>query len=176
MAHEVQCRLCKKYFDAEKEPFTLVGKLSYYHQSCYDSWVKSRNDANSTMEASFWYETVVDYLYRDIKMSIDFQKLRSQWKNFTKPEKKMTPKGIYFTLRYYYEVLNGDKDKALGGIGIVTNVYKDAVRYWEDLEWRKRGTVEAIVNQIKERREREVVTITRKTNKKDKSKFSLDDV
>lgn len=176
MAHIVQCRLCRVNFDAEKEPFTLIGKKSYYHQECYTNWVKRRNDAKINEDEDFWKESVIDYLYRDVKMLMDFSKINSQWKNFTKPDRKMTPKGIYFALRYYYEVQNGDKEKALGGIGIVANIYSDAARYWTELENRKAGTIEAIIAQIKARENREVIPIVRHETKKNKSKFSLDDV
>ena len=176
MAHEVQCRLCKVRFDTEKEPFTLIGKKSYYHQKCYNAWVEKRNDAKINEDEDFWKESVIDYLYRDVKMIMDFAKIESQWKNFTKPDRKMTPKGIYFALRYYYEVQHGDKNKALGGIGIVVSVYGDAARYWTDLENRKAGTIDAIIEQIKARENREVIPIIKKEQKKNKSKFSLDDV
>ena len=176
MAHEVQCRLCKVRFDADKEPFTLIGKKSYYHKKCYEAWVKNRNSATAVLDDNFWYESVIDYLYRDIMMKMDFSKIESQWRAFTKPERKMTPKGIYFALRYYYEVQKGDKEKALGGIGIVANIYNDAAKYWVDLENRKAGTLEAIIEQIKSREVRPIQTFVRTEKKKDKSKFSLNDV
>jgi len=176
MAHNVQCRLCRNRFDTEKEEFTLVGQKSYYHKECYEKWVKNRNHATASGDEDFWKESVIDYLYRDIKMSIDFAKLDNQWKLFTKPERKMTPKGIYFALRYYYDVMKGDKEKALGGIGIVPNIYKDAAQYWVDLENRKAGTLDAIIEQIKSRESRPVRTIVRKEDKKDKSKFKLDEI
>lgn len=177
MAHIIQCRICKTRFDTEKEEYVLVGQRSYYHRKCYEDWVRGRNDAKTSGDEEFWHESVVDYLYRDIKMSIDFVKLDSQWKNFIKPEKKMTPKGIYFALRYYYDVTHGDKEKALGGIGIVPNIYKESAQYWENLEMRKTGTIDAIVAQIKERKNRPIQIVNRKKEeKKDKSKFSLDDI
>lgn len=177
MAHIVKCRICKQHFDTEKSDYALVGKRSYYHKSCYENWVRERNNPKADGDNDFWYESIVDYLYRDVKMSIDFPKLDNQWKSFTKPEKKMTPKGIYFAVRYYYNVVNGDKEKALGGIGIVPSVYKDSAQYWTDLEMRKAGTIDAIVEQIRARQDRQVQTITRhQTPKKDKAKFSLDDV
>ena len=110
-------------------------------------------------------------------MSIDFTKFNSQWENFTKPNKKMTPKGIYFAMRYYYDVMHGDKEKANGGIGIVQNIYKDAAQYWYDLETRKEGTIEAIIQQIKQRQSRPVQQIQQKDSvKKDKTKWSLEDI
>lgn len=177
MAHTVQCRLCKTKFDTEKEPTVIVGKKSYYHQRCYEEWIKTRNVASAAKgDEDFWKESVIDYLYRDVKMSMDFSKINSQWEHFTKPESNMTPKGIYFALKYYYEVQKGDKEKALGGIGIVKNIYKDSAQYWTELEQRKAGTIEAIIEQIKTREARPVRIIPKKAEKKDKSKFSLDEI
>lgn len=175
--HVIQCRLCKTKFDTDKEDYVLVGQRSYYHKNCYEEWVKSRNNAKATGDSDFWQESLIDYLYRDIKMSIDFKKLTSQWEAFTKPDKKMTPKGIYFAVRYFYDVMHGDKEKAQGGIGIVPNIYKDSAQYWCDLENRKEGTLEAIIEQIKARQSRPVqVVAKRPAEKKDKAKFSLEDI
>ena len=177
MSHEVQCRLCKSRFDTQKEAFVLVGQRSYYHKQCYEDWINGRNNIKTRGDEDFWYESVVDYLYRDIKMSINFSKLQNQWASFTKPEKKMTPKGIYFAVRYYYDVNHGDKEKALGGIGIVPNIYKESAQYWTDLEMKKTGTIDAIIEQIKNRQERSTQVIVKKeTKKKNKTKFSLEDV
>lgn len=181
MSHVVKCRLCKEQFDTDKIPrenWTLIGKLSYYHTTCYNEWVKGKQSVKSNVtDADFWKESLIDYLYRDIKMTIDFVKLDSQWRAFTKPERKMTPKGIYFAIRYYYDVLKGDVKKAQGGIGIVPNIYNDSAQYWVDLENRKSGTLEAIVEQIRQREARPV-QIIKKTNKpaKPKEKWSLDNI
>ena len=138
MTHIVKCRLCKEQFDTDKIPredWTLVGQRSYYHSSCYNEWVKAKQTVTSNVtDEEFWRESLVDYLYRDIKMTINFTKLDSQWRNFIKPEKKMTPKGIYFAVRYYYDVLKGDATKAQGGIGIVPNIYKDWHIFYQELK------------------------------------------
>lgn len=174
--HIIQCRICRQKFDTEKEDFVLVGQRSYYHKSCYEEWVASRNSAKANGDEDFWKESVIDYLYRDIKMEVDFAKLTSQWENFTKPEKKMTPKGIYFALKYFYEVQHGEVVKAQGGIGIVPSIYRESAQYWTERETRKEGTIEAIVQQIKERRARPVVKIEHKKEEKNKSKFNLDNI
>lgn len=177
MAHEVQCRLCKVRFDTEKEGFVLVGKKAYYHEHCYEEWMHGRNNVKTSGSEDFWYESVVDFLYRDVRMSINFSKLQKQWESFIKPEKQMTPKGIYFAIRYYYNVMHGNKEKALGGIGIVPSIYKESAQYWTDLEMKKTGTLESIIEQIKSRQNRDVQIITKKTSKKkDKSRFNLDDI
>ena len=176
MAHIVMCRLCKKRFDTETEEAVIIGKQSYYHKACYEDWKKNKDDAKGNMSAEFWYEAMVDYLYRDAKVSLDFTKLQSQWTNFTKPGNNMTPKGIYFTVRYFYDVQKGDPTKAQGGIGIVKTIYNESAQYWVDRENRRAGTLEAIIEQIKSRDARPVQKILQRERKKDKSKFKLDDI
>jgi len=176
MPHIIMCRLCKQRFDTEKEPFVIVGKQSYYHKECYDTWVTNRNDANAVETEDFWYESMIDYLYRDVHLQMDFQKIESQWNNFIKPDRKMTPKGIYFALKYFYEIQKGDKSKALGGIGIVTSIYNESAKYWTELEIKKTGTIEAIIEQIRARDARPVSTIIRQSRKKKKEQWSIDNV
>lgn len=177
MSHIIQCRICKKKFDTEQEEFVLVGQKSYYHKNCYEQWIQSRNNAKATGDEDFWKESIIDFLYRDIHMKIDFSKLNSQWEHFLKPDKKMTPKGIYFALRYYYTVINGDKEKAQGGIGIVPSIYQTSAKYWTDLENRKEGTLEAIIAEISRRKDREIKIIKKKETKpKKKERFSLNDI
>ena len=44
-----------------------------------------------------------------------------------------TYSGILKALTYFYEIKDGDKDKANNGIGIVPYVYKDAFNYYYNL-------------------------------------------
>ena len=126
MAHIVKCRICKQQFDTTKEEYVIVGKQSYYHKKCYDDWVSTINNPRKSGDADFYKEAIIDYLYRDVKMSIDFVKLDRQWNNFIKPERKMTPKGIFFAVKYHFEVQKGSVEKSLGGIGIVPHIYNDS--------------------------------------------------
>ena len=181
MSHIVKCRLCKEQFDTNKmssAEWTLIGKRSYYHTSCYNEWVKGKQTVKSDVtDEDFWHESMIDYLYRDVKMSMDFAKIDNQWRSFTKPERKMTPKGIYFAVRYYYDILKGNAEKAQGGIGIVPNIYNDSAQYWVDLENKKSGTLEAIVVQIRQREARPVRYIQKTEKKtKPKTKWSLDNI
>ena len=178
MAHIITCRICKKKFDIDAEDYVLVGQKAYYHKACYDEWrgTKDHVTANNTDE-NFWYEAMVDYLYRDVKMGdMDFSKIRRQWGNFVKPSRGFTPKGVYFAIRYFYDVLHGDVQKAQGGIGIVSSIYNDSAEYWVKMENKKEGTLEAIIQQIRERNARPVIVVTRKKEKKNKARWSLDDI
>lgn len=176
MAHEVMCRLCKKRFDIDTVEGVVIGKLSYYHKTCYEEWKKGKDDAYANMDTDFWYEALVDYLYRDVKVSINFPKLQNQWENFIKPGKNMTPKGIYFAIRYFYDVEKGNSERAQGGIGIVPSIYNKSAQYWVDRENKRAGTLEAIIQQIQAREARPVMKIEQKEQKKNKSKWNLDEV
>lgn len=181
MSHIIQCRICGKKFDTEqlsKSEWVMPVPKYYYHRKCYEDWRENKyNPKADNKPEDYWYESLVDYLYRDVKMSVDFKKLKSQWNLFTSPGKKMTPKGIFFAIQYYYDVLHGDPAKAQGGIGIVSSIYKDAAAYWTDLEYKKAGTLEKIIAQMETRRERPVVKITSKKEEKDKKvRWSLEDI
>lgn len=49
----------------------------------------------------------------------------------------LTEDDIYFTLKYFYEIRNGDKKKSNGGIGIVPYVHKEAMEYMANLAARR---------------------------------------
>ena len=91
-------------------------------------------------------------------------------------ENKFTNKGIYFTLKYFYEVRKNSWDKGHGGIGIVPYTYKEATEYWTEQERKQRGFVNAIEQQLKERAARETKVIKRQQKKKVKAKYYLSDI
>lgn len=175
------CRVCKAKFDTEKlskDEWVMPNPKFYYHRKCYEDWKDNKDNLKaSNKDGNFWYESLIDYLYKDIKMTINFSKLNKQWKTFTAPTKGMTPKGIYFSIRYYYDVLHGKPEKALGGIGIVSNIYNEAASYWIDLENKKEGTLEKIIAQIQNREARPVMKISSKKQKKEqKERWNLEDI
>lgn len=179
MAHIIKCRICHKEFDTETIPFVKVGQRSYYHESCYYEWKQVKDDPEAlVLDKDGYYEAIVDYLYRDMKMSVDFFKLKSQFENFTKStKKKMTPKGIFLSLKYFYEVQHGDPTKAAGGIGIVQSVYDSAAVYWQDQVEKKTGFYEQIMKELDERMARKVVKVEQiDLTKKDKARFKLDEI
>ena len=81
---------------------------------------------------------------------------------------KMTAKGIYFALRYFYGIKKNDFSKSENGIGIVSHIYEDSCNYWRDREEKDRGICEAIEQQIIEasKQEKVVVNIARTKKKK----------
>lgn len=182
MAHKVKCRGCGEYFDTDKmslDDWIMPTPRHYWHTKCYVDWKNNRVNIHVTGKPDEWYlSQLTEYLYQDLKIAVDFPKLSSQWKNFlTSKKKEMTAKGIYFAMRYFYDVKHGDPLKAQGGIGIVPNIYNEAAEYWIRREREQEGTIAAIIQQMEERAARPAVQIKQKASKKkDKSKWSLDDI
>jgi hypothetical protein len=130
----------------------------YYHNACYEDFGKKKGaikEGDLTIEADddLWKSAVYDYLKRDVKISLDYKKFSSQWANFLK--KGMTAKGIYFTLRYFYEIEKGDTSKSENGIGIVPHVYERGTCYWGERNLRDKGICARIEAQILQRIEKE---------------------
>lgn len=180
--HMVTCRVCKQKFDFNDPniPHEKPSKNFYYHKKCYDDWKRAGSDPTAEMSTENWHEIAKEFLSKDMRMSVDWEKFESQWKNFLKPNysPKMTAKGMYFALKYHYDVQHGSVEKAVGGIGIIPHIYEESCRYWVKEEQRHRGIVAKIEAQAKARLQQKQVVV--KQQKKDKARgqarFSLEDV
>lgn len=168
----VHCRVCKGDIDRniEQENIDWISpsKNFYYHKECYENWKKKTNDIHAQADEKMWKDAVYDYLRRDKKIVIDYLKMDAQWKALVK--KGRTPKGIYFCVRYFYDVQNGDPSKAQGGIGIVDYIYEEGCNYWASKEIRERGLIAKIEQQMKDAQNQETIVIkkTKDNNKKKK--------
>ena len=172
--HIVMCRLCKKYFDTEvlePDQWVMPSKNYYYHIQCYKDW----KDTGTNKGDDDWSLLIYDFLARDLKVNYNYHMCEAQRQKFIK-ENKCTNKGIYFTLKYFYEIKHNSWDKSNGGIGIVPYVYKEATEYWTDQEWKKRGFMQAIEQQIFERSGRTVKKIKRETTNKPKIKYDINKI
>lgn len=173
-AHLVKCRICNQYFDANESDYMMPSKNYYYHKKCYESWQVEKDDVkNNTVQEDLWLDATWQYLNRDLFINPNFMVVKTQWDRLL--NKKRTPKGIYFALRYFYEVKKGDKSKANGGIGIIDYIYEESVSYWAERELRGEKIVELIEQQVKERLNREKVEIKRikPTRKKKTIKLNI---
>ena len=155
----VHCRICKGTIDRDNQhDWIMPQEKWYYHTACYEDFAKKKGaikEGDLTIEADddLWKSAVYDYLKRDVKISLDYKKFSSQWANFLK--KGMTAKGIYFTLRYFYEIEKGDTSKSENGIGIVPHVYERGTCYWGERNLRDKGICARIEAQILQRIEKE---------------------
>ena len=177
--HIVHCRVCGEDIDINSShDWVLPVTNMYYHTKCYDDWVARKADRNltTTRNDDEWFDLLKDYIYRDIKLpKIDWPKVTNQWKNFTKTVG--TPKGVYFAVIYYYEVLHGDAEAAKGGIGIVKNIYQESATYWRNLEEKREGVLEDIVKQMTARANRQVLSVSDNNRRNaPRLRYSLDDV
>lgn len=172
----VECRVCKQKFN-RLDPNLIEGvdwvkpvNLHYYHKKCYEDFAKKKGQIGKDgieLEADelVWKTATEDYLKRDLKISIDYKRFNSQWKKFVEKDGR-TPKGIYFTIRYFYDVCRGLTEKSEGGIGIVSHVYEDATAYWGERNQKDKGIVARIEQQIKEAAAQNVVKVNLKQPKK----------
>ncbi len=148
----VHCRICKGTIDRDNQnDWMMPQERFYYHIACHDDFAKKKGaikegDIHVEADDDLWKSAVYDYLKKDVKISIDFRKFTSQWDNFLK--KGMTAKGIYFTLRYFYEIEKGDTTKSENGIGIVPHVYERGTCYWGERNMRDKGICARIEAQI----------------------------
>lgn len=177
----VHCRRCHGEIDRNtQDDWTMPSKGWYYHKSCYEDFVKKKGnikegDISIDVDDDLWKTAVYDYLRLDLKMGLDYRKFTSQWDHYLK--KNMTAKGIYFTLRYFYEIARGDPSKSENGIGIVPHIYNEATCYWGERNQRNKGICARIEAQIKQADERKVVVIHReKKEKKDKRMIDLSSI
>ena len=179
MAHIVHCRVCKQKIDLDSShDWVMPATNWYYHSKCYADWIKRKGERALSVERTEeeWFSLLKDYVYRDIKLpGIDWAKITSQWNNFLKT-KKFTPKGIYFAVIYFYEVQHGNAEMAKGGIGIVSNIYYDSAQYWSNLEVKRKGILEEVVQQIAIRQNRPILTIKEPNKARNRLKYSLDDI
>ncbi len=165
----VHCRICKGVIDRNVEvegvDWVMPSKNWYYHKECYESW-----RAASPKDDEGWISYIYDFISRDLKVKYDYHMCEAQRKKFLK-ENKMTNKGIFFTLKYFYELKHGDWNKGHGGLGIVPYVYVEACNYWINKERTNAGILERIEKQMQESRARESKVVRKKDRKK---KFTVD--
>ena len=121
--HMVKCPICNKMFDANQEPYVMISSRRYAHLSCQQSAQEQAEQIQKDKEALeqyikqlFNYKTLPEKVNRQIKQYVT--------------ERNYTYSGILKTLKYWFEIKQGDIEKANGGIGIVPFIYDDAFTYW----------------------------------------------
>lgn len=158
----VHCRICGGDIDRNADPdgneWFMASRNYYYHKECYKNW------KNSTPADDKEYERFIyDFISRDLKVSYDYFMCEAQRKKFLKNH--MTNKGIFFALKYFYDVKHGDWSKGSGGIGIVPFIYSESCAYWISQEQKNSGIVAKIEQQMKERQIRKTKVIRHKEDK-----------
>ena len=152
----VHCRICKLDIDRNVEienvDWVMPSKNWFYHKKCYDDWAIKKNDVHSKADEELWFSALWDYLTKDMKIGLDYTKVKSQWDNFIK--KGNTPKGMYFSIRYFYEVKKNPLPADTMTIGIVEWIYQDAYNYyynlWHAQQLNKDKDIGSYIPQVKE--------------------------
>ena len=174
----IKCRICgieniDKKTQQENVDYIKHGNW-YAHKSCYEERERRRGNIDIHEEQSdeFWKDASYYYLTKDLKIPIT-NVFFIQWERYMKSKKPFySAKGIYFALRYFYNIKHGDTSKAAGGIGIIPYIYDDSKAYWYDLENKQKGIVAAIEQQMRAAMERKQITISKKETKP--RKFEVD--
>lgn len=174
----------KNSFDCIKNTIQGLNTRSYYHLKCHvlaqetpkDKWpFKIQKAEKKQSENDLYAELIYDYLLRERRILPDMRKIKSQMTNFTK--KGMKPKGMYLSIRFFYEVKKtSQEDESNGGIGIVPYVYEEAGQYWLSQKQKQEDVLAAIDKQIEEKKNREVVRVIKKNNTRKKDKYNLDEI
>lgn len=173
----VHCRICKGVIDRNtQDNWVMPQEKWYYHKNCYADFAKKKGaikekDLSVEADDDLWKDAVYEYLKKDLKMSLNFNKFSNQWESYLK--KGMTAKGIYFTLRYFYEIEKGDSSKSEDGIGIVPYIYERGTCYWGERNQRDKGICARIEAEILQVRKKEAKIIFQTQQKKRGSAVDL---
>ena len=121
------CKICGKQFDRNAEQAVIAGPRRYAHQKCLPTGelVPMENPIDPELDKLNNY--IINLLGKDYNAA----RVKKQIKDFK--EQGMSYSGMLKSLIYFYEVKGNSKEKANGGIGIVSFVYKDAYNYYYDL-------------------------------------------
>lgn len=162
----MKCRVCKQEIKKEDD-WIMPSQNYYYHSECYEKW-KTSSPKNDDEYVSLIY----DFISHTLKKKYNYFTCEAQRKKFV--SQGMTNKGIFFALKYFYEIKKGDWEKGHGSIGIVAYVYEESKNYWREQERRTHGVLEAIAAQQK--RISTEVTLVKPQNRKEKKQYSLTDI
>lgn len=179
---KVMCRYCKQYFDRsitkEGEYWVQPANKQYYHSKCWDIKQKVLADAEAAAreeENVNYKDLAYDYLKKIVRISVNWNKFDGQWRNLIE-KKGRRPKGIYLTLRYCYDIVNLNPEKAEGGIGIVDYKYTEAEEYWRKRMVEQPEITQKLFDQYNKLKEENKVQIERKGPKQRGPQVSLDNL
>lgn len=118
----VTCPVCHEKFYREDTDFVQEGRR-YYHSSCHAEKEKTAE----------YTQKIHDYcreLYGDMYVKTRIEK---QIKELLNDGTGKTASGIYRTLVWHFQNNGGSIEKTHGGIGIVSYVYNDAMKYYQNM-------------------------------------------
>lgn len=121
-----KCPICKKDVDknGEHSDSFVFYKNRYYHGECYETIKENVSDKKQEEMDRQELNLYIAKLY-NVKYPSPF--LLKQVKDFR--EDGYTYKGMYLTLKYFYETL-GNKVKEDTGIGIIPYMYEKTTKFY----------------------------------------------
>lgn len=128
MSHYVKCPKCGATFDRDIIQAVRINGRRYGHAKCYPD----NNNFVPLVEKKISEEQKIkNYAKSILKEQYVAARVNKQIKDFL--AEGYTASGILKTLIYWYEIKRNDISKAMGGIGIVPYVYKQALDYYYNL-------------------------------------------
>lgn len=128
MSHYVKCPKCGETFDRDIIQAVRINGRRYGHAKCYPD----NNNFVPLVEKKISEEQKIkNYAKSILKEQYVAARVNKQIKDFL--AEGYTASGILKTLIYWYEIKHNDISKAMGGIGIVPYVYKQALDYYYNL-------------------------------------------
>ena len=123
----VKCKFCNQQFD-RNDPNIKFIKLGrrYAHQECYNA-----QDVEALQEQKE-LEDLIIYISHILKDDFEYVKTQRQVELY-KTKYNFSYSGMLKALKWYYEIQNGSKEEANGGIGILPYIYEKAYKYYFDL-------------------------------------------
>ena len=127
--HIVKCAICGQQFDTNLILAVKHGARRYAHASCEPD---NKDFVELGPEADPELIKLKEYIASLLGDAANWALINKQITKF-KTENGYSYNGMLKSLVYFYEVKNNPKDKAMGGIGIIPFIYKDAYNYYYSL-------------------------------------------
>ena len=144
MSHYVKCPKCEETFDRDIIQAVRINGRRYGHAKCYPD----NNNFVPLVEKKISEEQKIkNYAKSILKEQYVAARVNKQIKDFL--AEGYTASGILKTLIYWYEIKHNDISKAMGGIGIVPYVYKQALDYYYNLYLAEMANVDKDIDEYK---------------------------
>ena len=144
MSHYVKWPKCGETFDRDIIQAVRINGRRYGHAKCYPD----NNNFVPLVEKKISEEQKIkNYAKSILKEQYVAARVNKQIKDFL--AEGYTASGILKTLIYWYEIKHNDISKAMGGIGIVPYVYKQALDYYYNLYLAEMANVDKDIDEYK---------------------------
>ena len=151
----VKCQYCEQLINREEEGFEKINN-KYYHTKC----AIEVNDRKELYD----YISELFHLKAPGPVNLKLIKTYHDTNNYSY-------KSMLYTLKYYYEVMNGKVEKANNRIGIIPYIYDEAKTYYDNLT-KTQTVIAKNIEKIEKELNKETNSII--VNKKIRKKHTID--